>query len=203
MEKRAIFRKGLEIREADNKRVIRGYPILFDEVTDRVGYYKEKVDRNALNGADLSETVLLVGHNFDNLLAKNGVNMRMEVDETGLFFEADLGDTEYDKLIYDRVQRKILTGMSFGFSIDELTTDYEEKLDTIMRIGTLYEITLTPIPAYPQTVATAVERDAQHESELREADEIQKAKEQADIEEQAKIEKEKADAEWAKELENL
>ena len=118
----------------------------------------------------MSETVLLVGHNFDNLLARVGVNMRMEVDETGLCFEAELGDTEYDKLIYDRVKRGILDGMSFGFTIDEMNTDYETKTDTIPRIGKLYEITLTPIPAYPQTVATTVERDAAHEKELRDAE---------------------------------
>ena len=177
MEQRAtIFRRDkIVVREEQEKRIIRGYPVLFDEVTDRVGYYKEKIARNALDGADMSETVLIVGHDFNNLLARVGVNMRMEVDETGLFFEAELGDTEYDKLIYDRVKRGILDGMSFGFTIDEMSTDYETKTDTIMRIGKLYEITLTPIPAYPQTVATTVERDAAHEKELREAQEAEEA----------------------------
>lgn len=185
MEQRAtMFRRGLELREEQEKRIIRGYPVLFDEVTDRAGYYKEKIARNALDGADMSETVLIVGHNFDNLLARVGVNMRMEVDETGLFFEAELGDTEYDKLIYDRVKREILDGMSFGFTVDAIETDYETKTDTITKIGKLYEITLTPIPAYPQTVATTVERDAAHEKELREAQEAEEAKaEQTEAEE--------------------
>lgn len=176
MEQRAtMFRRGLELREEQEKRIIRGYPVLFDEVTDRTGYYKEKIARNALDGADMSETVLIVGHDFNNLLARVGVNMRMEIDDTGLWFEAELGDTEYDKLIYDRVKRGILDGMSFGFTIDVMETDYETKTDTITKIGKLYEITLTPIPAYPQTVATAVERDAAHEKELREAQEAEEA----------------------------
>ena len=177
MEQRStMFRRDkIVVREEQEKRIIRGYPVLFDEVTDRVGYYKEKISRNALDGADMSETVLIVGHNFDNLLARVGVNMRLEVDETGLFFEAELGDMEYDKLIYDRVKRGILDGMSFGFTVDAIETDYETKTDTITRIGKLYEITLTPIPAYPQTVATAVERDAAHEKELREAQEAEEA----------------------------
>ena len=177
MEQRAIMfrRDKIVVREEQEKRVIRGYPVLFDEVTDRAGYYKEKIARTALDGADMSETVLIVGHNFDNLLARVGVNMRMEIDDTGLWFEAELGDTEYDKLIYDRVKRGILDGMSFGFTIIEVSTDYETKTDTIERIGKLYEITLTPIPAYPQTVATAVERDAAHEKELREAQEAEEA----------------------------
>lgn len=176
MEQRAtMFRRGLELREEQEKRIIRGYPVLFDEVTDRAGYYKEKIARNALDGADMSETVLIVGHDFNNLLARVGVNMRLEVDDIGLFFEAELGDTEYDKLIYDRVKREILDGMSFGFTVDAIETDYETKTDTITRIGKLYEITLTPIPAYPQTVATTVERDAAHEKELREAQEAEEA----------------------------
>ena len=177
MEQRAtMFRRDkIVVREEQEKRIIRGYPVLFDEVTDRAGYYKEKIARNALDGADMSETVLIVGHDFNNLLARVGVNMRLEIDETGLFFEAELGDTEYDKLIYDRVKREILDGMSFGFTIIEMSTDYETKTDTIERIGKLYEITLTPIPAYPQTVATTVERDAAHEKELREAQEAEEA----------------------------
>lgn len=169
MEKRVQFRQGLKTRVEkgnEDKRIIRGYPILFDEVTDRAGYFKEKVDRHALDDVDLSEVLLVVGHDFNNLLARAGVNMRLEVDDTGLWFEAELGDTEYDKTIYDRVRRGILDGMSFGFTIDALETDYDAEVDTIKRIGQLFEITLTPIPAYPQTVATAVERKAEHEKEL-------------------------------------
>ena len=178
MEQRStMFRRDkIVVREEQEKRIIRGYPVLFDEVTDRAGYYKEKIARTALDGADMSETVLIVGHDFNNLLARVGVNMRLEIDDIGLFFEAELGDTEYDKLIYDRVKREILDGMSFGFTVDAIETDYETKTDTITRIGKLYEITLTPIPAYPQTVATAVERDAAHEKELRDAQEAEEAK---------------------------
>ena len=177
-QRQTMFRRGLELREEQEKRIIRGYAVVFDEVTDRVGYYKEKFDRTAFDGADMSETVLIVGHNFDNLLARVGINLRIEVDDTGLFFEAELGDTEYDKLIYDRVKRRILDGNSIGFTIIEVSTDYETKTDTITRIGKLYEITLTPIPAYPQTATvavTAAERDAAHEKELREAQEAEEA----------------------------
>lgn len=172
MEQRAtMFRRGLEFREEQEKRIIRGYAVVFDEVTDRAGYYKEKIARNALDNTDMSETVLIVGHDFNNLLARVGVNMRLEIDDIGLFFEAKLGDMEYDKLVYDRVKREILDGMSIGFTVDAIETDYETQTDTITKIGKLYEITLTPIPAYPQTVAvTAAERDAAHEKELRDAE---------------------------------
>ena len=203
MDKMVMFRHGLEVREEsdeqESKRIIRGYPILFDELTDRAGYFKEKVDRHALDGVDLSDVVLLVGHNFDNLLARSGINLRLEVDDTGLFMEAELGDTEYDKLVYDRVKRGILDGMSFGFTIDELDTDYDNEIDTIKRIGTLYEVTLTPIPAYPQTIATAVERKAEHDEEMRKVKEAEEAAKR-DAEEKAKQEElEKL----AKELEEL
>lgn len=192
MEKRIIFRRNLKTDEIEKKKIIRGYPVVFEEITDRAGYYKEKISRNALDGVDLSETVLIVGHNFDNLLAKSGVNMRLEVDETGLFFEAELGDTEYDKLIYDRVKRGILDGMSFGFSVDAMETNFETKTDTITKVGKLYEITLTPIPAYPQTVATAFERDIAHQTELN-----------ADLEKQKELEKQAEIDKLAKELEEL
>lgn len=187
MEKRAIFRNGLEIREAEDSEelIIRGYFVVFDEITDRVGYYKEKVNRDAFDNVDTSETVLIVGHDFNNLLARSGINLTIEFDDDGGFMEAKLdSEVEYDRLIYNRIKRGILQGMSFGFTIDEMETDFENKIDTIKRVGKLYEITLTPIPAYPQTVATAIERDAEHEAELkREADK------EADAEKQKEIDK--------------
>jgi hypothetical protein len=170
MNERAIFRKGLTVRaeaETDEKMTIRGYPILFDEITDRAGYFKEKIDRNALAETDLSEVKLLVGHDFRNLLGQNGINMRIQIDDTGLWFECDLPKTTFAKDTYELVKAELLTGMSFGFYADKFEVDYETNIETILRISNLLEITLTPIPAYPQTVATAVERIAQHEKELK------------------------------------
>lgn len=167
--KHIYFREGLATVEHESEMVVRGYAVVFDEVTDRVGFFKEKIIREAFDGVDLSDVVLILGHDFNKLLAKNGVNMRIEIDDSGLWFEATLPQTQFARDTYELVKANILTGMSFGFltSPDNIHTDYETNTDTITKIDRMLEITLTPIPAYPQTVATAVERKQKHEAELK------------------------------------
>lgn len=171
MDKYFYFRDAELKSEDKDNRIIRGYAVVFDEPTDRVGFFKEKIDRYAFDGVDLSNVVLIVGHDFKDLLAKNGVNMRMEVDDKGVWFEAKLPDTQLGKDTYELIRSEILSCCSFGFSIEEMTTDYETETDIITRIGKVFELTLTPIPAYPQTVATTLERKQKHQNELKRKEE--------------------------------
>lgn len=169
MDKKYVhFRNGLNVVE-NNDMTIRGYAVVFNELTDRVGFFKEQILKEAFDGVDLSDVVLLVGHDFNNLLAKNGINMRVEIDDNGLWFEANLPKTQLGMDTYELVKSEILTGMSFGFLTKEenIQTDYENNIDTITKIDKMLEITLTPIPAYPQTVATAVERHQKHDAEVK------------------------------------
>ena len=82
------------VKEEENgvkKLVLRGYPILFNVETTVYDFWygeiKEVILPTALDGVDLSNVVLLRSHDPDKILGKNGLNMRLEVDETGLFFE--------------------------------------------------------------------------------------------------------------------
>lgn len=169
MDKHIYYRNGLNVVDENQQMIIRGYAVVFDELTDRAGYFKEKIEKTAFDNVDLSEVVLIVGHDFKNLLAKNGVNMRLVIDDVGLWFEAYLPDIQLGRDTYELVKSEILTGMSFGFMTNEnnIHTDFENNIDTILKIDKILEITLTPIPAYPQTIATAVERKQVYENQLK------------------------------------
>ena len=78
--------------EEQGKKIIRGYPILFDSPA-RIGDWTEYVRRGALDNVDLSELMLFGFHDTAKPLAKAGINMRTEVDDKGLFIEAELPDT--------------------------------------------------------------------------------------------------------------
>ena len=158
------------VRTSENegkKLVLRGYPILFNTPTvirSWFGDWEETISPRALDNTDLSNVYLMVGHNPDNVLGRAGVNMRLEVDETGLFFECELPNTQYARDWYNLVERGIVDGMSFGFNCDGDTWEYattEEKkagkLDkrTINNITKLWEITITPFPAYGEASVVA------------------------------------------------
>ena len=77
---------------------ITGTPIVFDQETD-LGWYSERIDKDALSKTDLRDVRFLVGHNTSMIpLARSRNNnenstMQMTVTERGMEIRVDL-DTE-------------------------------------------------------------------------------------------------------------
>lgn len=191
-----------EKQEGGKKLVLRGYPILFNVETKIYDFWygevRETILPTALDGTDLTNVYLLTGHNPDNLLGRAGVNMRMEVDETGLFFECELPNTQLARDIYNLVEQGILDGMSFGFTCSD-EVNCETMTRTITHIDELFEITITPFPAYKEASVIVQNKRAAEEAKKQEADEKLKAEEQAKAEKETEAEREKK----LKELEDL
>lgn len=148
--------------EVDGKTVrrLRGYPILFDTPGRpwRSSKWVEKVDKKALEGVDFSKLVLLLDHNTAYVLGKVGSQrpMKAVVDDVGLFVEVTLGDTWLDDYAFDRVYSEMIDGMSFWFDNEAMiATDWENKIDVIIKINEVYEVSIVVFPAYEDTVIIA------------------------------------------------
>lgn len=144
--------------EGKQKLVLRGYPIVFGVETTvydwLYGEIKETILPTALEGVDLSGVYLLRSHDTDKVLGKNGVNMRLEVDETGLFFECELLDTQIARDTYAEVEAGLIDGMSFGCYFSDKVNE-ETMKRTVTHIDELIEITITPFPAYKEASVVA------------------------------------------------
>lgn len=154
------FRAVTEEIDGVKIRKIRGYALLFDVLgSPWLGsQWKEKIDKTALSETKLTGTYGLINHDATWVLGKAGKNMTLTVDKIGLFIEIVLGNTWIDDYAYDRVEREIMDGMSFWFdSKTMVASDYENKIDTIVKINEIYEVSLLPFPAYPQAVVVAQE----------------------------------------------
>ncbi len=152
------FRAVTEEIDGQNIRRLRGYPILFDIPGKpwRGSKWIEKVDKKALDGVDFSKLVILLDHKTEWVLGRVGKNMRAVVDDTGLFVEVTLGDTWIDDYVFDRVQKEIIEGMSFWFDNNSMiASDWENKIDVILKINEVYEVSLVTFPAYDETVIIA------------------------------------------------
>ena len=217
MEKRNEFRSiKLETRvdekqEGGKKLVLRGYPILFDTETRIYDFWygeiRETILPTALEGTNLNDVYLVGGHQVtpEKVLARNNINMRMEVDETGLFFEAELPNTQYARDIYNLVESGLVDGMSFGFTCSD-EVNQATGIRTITHIDELYEITITPFPAYKE--ASVIAKRQKADKEQKKADE-EKAKAEAEerveqerLESERKAEQERLEAEQKAEREN-
>lgn len=185
-----------EVRaEQDEKHgtFITGTPIVFDQVTD-MGWYEEKIDRDALNETDLKDVRFLIGHNTSMIpLARSRNNnenstMQMSVTNEGMNIRVDL-DVENNaeaKALYSAVKRGDMTGMSFMFSVDkdrwdDIDTEYPKR--TILSIRKVLEVSAVAFPAYPQTsIQAAAEGEtldsvrASLESARREAEKVKAEK---------------------------
>jgi HK97 family phage prohead protease len=149
------FRAITEEIEGQNVRRLRGYPILFNTPGRpyRASQWVEKVDKKALEGVDFSKLVLLLDHNTAWSLGRVGKNMTATVDDTGLFIDITLGNTWLDDYVFDRVQREIVDGMSFWFDNQAMiATDWENKIDVVLKINEVYEVSIVVFPAYEDTV---------------------------------------------------
>lgn len=152
-----IASNGVEIRytkDDEEKRTLTGYAIKFNDVTTIGNQFQERVSSSALEGVDMSNTFALFNHDWSTPLGRSGRNMNLEVDETGLRVDIDLPNTSAANDLVELVRNDIVGGMSFGFTIADDTWQRESEdlpLRTINRIESLFEVTFTPIPAYPTT----------------------------------------------------
>lgn len=145
--------------------ILSGRPVVYDTPTlihDINGSYIEVVKKGALDGADLSDVRLLVGHDTSKVpLARTPKTMSLRLDDMGLTFEATLPDTEAGREAYKAVERGDLRGMSYAFTVPEGGDDYDPVTNTrvIRQIAKVYETSLTAFPAYEETYVSAESRE--------------------------------------------
>ena len=154
-----------ESREAESGRkelLIRGYPILFNTPTKVWDYWYGEVDEvilpQAMNGVDLSNVFLLYGHDMNRVLGRAGKNLRVEVDDTGVFMECVMPNTQEARDIYNLIEAGIVDGMSFWLRTHDQVNP-ETLTRTVTKIEELPEVTITAFPAYKETVVIAMEEE--------------------------------------------
>lgn len=148
-----------EIRSAEqdeSKMIIEGYPIIFNKETlifDGKKEFYESIDRNAFDGADISDVAAKYNHN-DNVFilarTRNG-SLILRIDDHGVFMHAELIDTTTNRDVYEMVRSGLLTEGSFAFTIEA----FERWVDAdgiehrkITKIGKLFDVAICPNGAY-------------------------------------------------------
>lgn len=181
-------RRLAEVRmlEEDNKMILEGYAIVFDQETligtEDKGFI-EVISRDALSDAYMKDVPLKYNHmdNFLILARTKNKSLTLEVDEKGLKVHAELIDTESNKDVYKMVKAGLLDKMSFAFTVKSNKWDRSGDVPKriIESIDRLYDVSVVDVPAYEQTSIYARSLDLV-ETEL-------KAMEVAEQEEKANV----------------
>lgn len=147
----------------ENKQFVEGYAAVFNQraliwESEWSGWkYMEVIDRNAFNGADMSDTVFKYNHgDVAMILARASNNtLTMNTDDKGLRISADIIDTNNGTDVYKLIKRGDLNKMSFAFAVKSERTevDKENKIytRTITAFDKIYDVAVVDFPAYDGT----------------------------------------------------
>ena len=147
----------------ENRQLVEGYAAVFNQraliwESEWSGWkYMEVIDRNAFNGADMSDTVFKYNHgDVAMILARASNNtLTMNTDDKGLRISADIIDTNNGTDVYKLIKRGDVNKMSFAFTVKSERTevDKENKIytRTITAFDKIYDVAVIDFPAYDGT----------------------------------------------------
>lgn len=179
-----LFSCGINIRSAEDggeSRTIEGRAIVFNE-RSRVMYEdKDCVIREVIapeaipvDLLDSSDILMTLYHDNDRILArskKGEGTLSYELDEKGVKFSFDAPKTEDGRVALELVRSGVIDGCSFAFvtnfgdpkcvsrEVKKGDDGRREVTFVIRKIINVYDFTLTPRPAYPQTEVSKSMRD--------------------------------------------
>lgn len=160
----ANFISQFKTREENNKKIISGYFIVYNQPVELWHNYFEEIAPEAcaesLNNNDIRA---LYNHDTSFVLGRSTAGtLLIRNDSYGVYGEIEVNPNDSEALnIYERVKRGDITGCSFGFyPTDE---EYIRVNDTvtkcIIKKADVREISVCPFPAYPQTQIIARQQD--------------------------------------------
>lgn len=142
----------------NNNRTISGYALKFNTPSKPLGNsdapFTEVIAPNALDKVDLSNVFMLNDHDYKDVLASTKAGtLKLNVDSTGLHFEATLPDTTTANDVLANIKAGNVSDTSFGFAVaddgDEFTEDDDGNVTrTINQVKSLFDVSICAVGAY-------------------------------------------------------
>lgn len=152
--------KQIELRAAASAPTqIVGYAAVFNQLSEDLGFFREKIAPGAFAGSISTEDVYaLWQHKSDQPLARKGNrSLGLREDTIGLNVEITPPDTSWGRDAVVSVQSDLVKHFSFGFQVVRDEWDYSNRdmpIRTLLEVK-LFEVSPVTFPAYPQTSAEA------------------------------------------------
>lgn len=154
--------RAINLEEDNAKYVIGGTGIVFDQLSEKMGWFVETVERDAVAEADVSDVMGYFNHSPIFTLGRTGnKTMRLNLTREAMKYEIDAPQTQtISDLVLAPINRGDVWGSSFMFDILE---DYWEEKDGVCtryvkKIGKIYEMGPVSMPAYSQTDTSVAKR---------------------------------------------
>jgi HK97 family phage prohead protease len=166
MERRTLNIKTTElrvVRAVDGKpQAIEGYAAVFDEWSQDLGWFREKIAPGAFDKAlKTSDVRCLFNHNSDfiPLGRTKSKTLELKPDKKGLWFRDALPDAQFAYDLAASIERGDIDGCSFAFTTEKDSWVYSEDGGrderTILEVRELFDVGPVVYPAYTQTSVSA------------------------------------------------
>ena len=153
---RRIFK--VEVRKSEDGRKLRGTAVVFNQLSENLGGFREQIDPAAFEGCDMSDVRCLFNHEDSMVLGRTASNtLVLTRDASGLHFECDPPDTSYARDLAVSMDRGDIDQCSFSFTVAPGGAEWSEdpitggEIRTVKKISRLYDVSIVTYPAYPQT----------------------------------------------------
>lgn len=148
-----------ESKMFDSECYVEGYATTFDQPYllyewEGVKYY-EKIDRHALDEADMDDVIMQYDHEGRVFARQSNNTLKLIPDDYGLKMGADLSKTDLARGLYQDIDAKMITKMSWAFTVSEDSYDRDTHTRTILKIKKVYDVSAVSIPANQDTEIAA------------------------------------------------
>jgi HK97 family phage prohead protease len=149
----------IEIRAAadlslQGKKII-GRPVVYNSPSQDLGGFVEVISAGAFGDSVNSDIRALVEHDQKLILGRTSAGtMTIKEDEQGLLVEIDPPNIQAARDLMTSMERKDISGMSFGFTVNPEGAQWDFDQVPALRTVTsaiLLEVTITGMPAYQAT----------------------------------------------------
>lgn len=148
---------GFETRDGEkDSNVIEGYAAVFNKDSEDFGGWIERIAPGAFRDVLKDDAFALFNHEANLVLGRNGVNVTLSEDSTGLKYRIQLPDTSLANDLRNLVKDGIITQSSFAFTAEKIEWAYSEDrtkpdVRTVKKMKRLYDVSPVTYPAYPDT----------------------------------------------------
>jgi len=128
------------IKDEKGKKKVKGYAAVFNSLSEDLGGFREKINRNAFDNVLDDDVVAVFNHDMNMVLGRTSSGtLKISVDERGLFTEIDMPNTTLGNDLTELVERGDISKMSFGFYVDrdawiESETDCVRVVKVVKRL---------------------------------------------------------------------
>lgn len=148
----------VEVRKSGDGRKLRGTAVVFNQLSENLGGYREQIDPAAFDGCDMADVRCLFNHDENQVLGRTvSRTLTLSRDASGLNFECEPPDTSYARDLAACMDRGDIDQCSFSFVVSPGGADWDEDANTgttirtVRKIARLYDVSVVTYPAYSQT----------------------------------------------------